>query len=225
MGKICDSFGKKSKEKEIDRKESPITYDNKIEDNTNDQFKIKTNINEPKIETNLNNSQKPAIHKYDPKLLESIEKEPKLLESVASQQEILIQGGKPNPDYKRKEGDITDKNLDNLINNGIDQSCRISLCKSSYSNSYIDNNNNNKSVTLKENNYKTGINQLQQKLQLFASQNGKRNNINNSSKISISINGSGSVPNAYIYMPKKDDEPIPDFEKISEKIIEEDAYE
>ena len=80
MGKICDSLcGEK----------------NNSEQNTNGQ--TQTNNDIEKNDANINNNA-PKLKQYNPKLLESLYSKRSIKSSQG--EEILIQGGQINPDYK-----------------------------------------------------------------------------------------------------------------------------
>ena len=198
MGNVCDSSQKSILQEKKDDNINIKHDDNDIDKNSNDQSERFTNTSEPKVDI-----QKPELHKYDKKLIESINNS-RLLESFTDQIEMF------------KQGDNTIKNPQNDVHNNICQNIPISLSQSWYSCSPY-NINKNESGSLDGRKNKTNISQVQPKIHLMESQKG---NFNLSSNINNSFGKSTSI-----YIPKKDNEPDVDYETIPEKITEEDDCE
>ena len=156
--------------------------------------------------------------KYDEKLLISLPPGSQLLTSLESQKEFLPNGTQLSQNYIKKDGDLTNKNPENDLNDNTYPNNHTYLSRSWYSPS--SNFNESGSVALNRRTYETNIIQVQPKNTLMVSQEKKTNNINQSSKINISLG-----TNTSMHIPKKDNKPDVDCEIISEKIIEEDDYE
>ena len=231
MGSICIS-PKEQESNNIPNKRnqmnqvSPIfqTKNNQINQNQNNNNNIGIN-KEKDLNKNNNtnpnsNIKKPELHVYDQNLLVSTAS----MQSNASsdQKEILITGGKLNPDYLYQSGDLSNSNYINLVKykNGNEKP----LTESFNSISYSQGNNRNKINISDENKAGTFVSNRRPNLPIMQSQKLKQNqfnfNNNNNNKINVSLHGSGAGPGAYIYYPNKDNVPILDFENISEEMEE-----
>ena len=231
MGSICIS-PKEQESNNIPNKRnqmnqvSPIfqTKNNQINQNQNNNNNIGIN-KEKDLNKNNNtnpnsNIKKPELHVYDQNLLVSTAS----MQSNASsdQKEILITGGKLNPDYLYQSGDLSNSNYINLVKykNGNE----TPLTESFNSISYSQGNNRNKINISDENKAGTFVSNRRPNLPIMQSQKLKQNqfnfNNNNNNKINVSLHGSGAGPGAYIYYPNKDNVPILDFENISEEMEE-----
>ena len=230
MGSICIS-PKEQESNNIPNKRnqmnqvSPIfqTKNNQINQNQNNNNNIGIN-KEKDLNKNNNtnpnsNIKKPELHVYDQNLLVSTAS----MQSNASsdQKEILITGGKLNPDYLYQSGDLSNSNYINLVKykNGNE----TPLTESFNSISYSQGNNSNKINISDENKAGTFVSNRRPNLPIMQSQKLKQNQFNfnnNNNKINVSLHGSGAGPGAYIYYPNKDNVPILDFENISEEMEE-----
>ena len=230
MGSICIS-PKEQESNNIPNKRnqmnqiSPIfqTKNNQINQNQNNNNNIGIN-KEKDLNKNNNtnpnsNIKKPELHVYDQNLLVSTAS----MQSNASsdQKEILITGGKLNPDYLYQSGDLSNSNYINLVKykNGNE----TPLTESFNSISYSQGNNRNKINISDENKAGTFVSNRRPNLPIMQSQKLKQNQFNfnnNNNKINVSLHGSGAGPGAYIYYPNKDNVPILDFENISEEMEE-----
>ena len=230
MGSICIS-PKEQESNNIPNKRnqmnqvSPIfqTKNNQINQNQNNNNNIGIN-KEKDLNKNNNtnpnsNIKKPELHVYDQNLLVSTAS----MQSNASsdQKEILITGGKLNPDYLYQSGDLSNSNYINLVKykNGNEKP----LTESFNSISYSQGNNRNKINISDENKAGTFVSNRRPNLPIMQSQKLKQNQFNfnnNNNKINVSLHGSGAGPGAYIYYPNKDNVPILDFENISEEMEE-----
>ena len=231
MGSICIS-PKEQESNNIPNKRnqmnqvSPIfqTKNNQINQNQNNNNNIGIN-KEKDLNKNNNtnpnsNIKKPELHVYDQNLLVSTAS----MQSNASsdQKEILITGGKLNPEYLYQSGDLSNSNYINLVKykNGNE----TPLTESFNSISYSQGNNSNKINISDENKAGTFVSNRRPNLPIMQSQKLKQNqfnfNNNNNNKINVSLHGSGAGPGAYIYYPNKDNVPILDFENISEEMEE-----
>ena len=189
MGKICDSLcGEK----------------NNSEQNTNGQ--TQTNNDIEKNDANINNNA-PKLKQYDPKLLESQYSKRSVQSSYG--EEILIKGN-PNPDYKFKEDDFVNDDIKKLIKNKNSDKNQKPLAESF---SYVKN-KNNEIVPIDDNKAKTVVKSVKPIIPIMNFPNGK--NTNNNNRINVSIHGSGSANNSYLYIPKKDNQPISNLENISD---------
>ena len=213
MGTICESANKpppENLEKQNMEKGETIPNDNnnKLVKNINDQIKD----NQPLVKTNNdNNKQHPQLRTYNPDLLKSIENSG-MNKSVDSCQgvEIITKGGQVNPDF-------FNNNQSQYINNsGIDTNTQKPLSELSKTISYFENNKNG-TVIYFDPKSKTGVNSVKPIFPKMLPQNGKKNitNISNGSYVNVSIHDSGSVQGNCIYIPRKDDQPIPDLERIT----------
>ena len=210
MGNVCDSSEKSTLQGEKDNNKNIKPVGNDIEKISNGQSDRFTDTSEPKVDI-----QKPKLHIYDVKLMESLPNS-KLLDSVGSQVEIFTKEGKLKSNYNMKKVNITNKSQQNYIHNNICPNIPISLSQSCYSCSPY-NINENESGSLDGRKNKTNISQVQPKIHLMESQKG---NFNLSSNMNNSFG-----KNTSIYIPKKDNEPDVDYETIPEKITEEDDCE
>ena len=230
MGSICIS-PKEQESNNIPNKRnqmnqvSPIfqTKNNQINQNQNNNNNIGIN-KEKDLNKNNNtnpnsNIKKPELHVYDQNLLVSTAS----MQSNASsdQKEILITGGKLNPDYLYQSGDLSNSNYINLVKykNGNEKP----LTESFNSISYSQGNKRNKINISDENKAGTFVSNRRPNLPIMQSQKLKQNQFNfnnNNNKINVSLHGSGAGPGAYIYYPNKDNVPILDFENISEEMEE-----
>ena len=230
MGSICIS-PKEQESNNIPNKRnqmnqvSPIfqTKNNQINQNQNNNNNIGIN-KEKDLNKNNNtnpnsNIKKPELHVYDQNLLVSTAS----MQSNASsdQKEILITGGKLNPEYLYQSGDLSNSNYINLVKykNGNEKP----LTESFNSISYSQGNNRNKINISDENKAGTFVSNRRPNLPIMQSQKLKQNQFNfnnNNNKINVSLHGSGAGPGAYIYYPNKDNVPILDFENISEEMEE-----
>ena len=230
MGSICIS-PKEQESNNIPNKRnqmnqvSPIfqTKNNQINQNQNNNNNIGIN-KEKDLNKNNNtnpnsNIKKPELHVYKENLLVSTAS----MQSNASsdQKEILITGGKLNPDYLYQSGDLSNSNYINLVKykNGNE----TPLTESFNSISYSQGNNRNKINISDENKAGTFVSNRRPNLPIMQSQKLKQNQFNfnnNNNKINVSLHGSGAGPGAYIYYPNKDNVPILDFENISEEMEE-----
>ena len=230
MGSICIS-PKEQESNNIPNKRnqmnqvSPIfqTKNNQINQNQNNNNNIGIN-KEKDLNKNNNtnpnsNIKKPELHVYKENLLVSTAS----MQSNASsdQKEILITGGKLNPDYLYQSGDLSNSNYINLVKykNGNEKP----LTESFNSISYSQGNNRNKINISDENKAGTFVSNRRPNLPIMQSQKLKQNQFNfnnNNNKINVSLHGSGAGPGAYIYYPNKDNVPILDFENISEEMEE-----
>ena len=230
MGSICIS-PKEQESNNIPNKRnqmnqvSPIfqTKNNQINQNQNNNNNIGIN-KEKDLNKNNNtnpnsNIKKPELHVYDQNLLVSTAS----MQSNASsdQKEILITGGKLNPDYLYQSGALSNSNYINLVKykNGNEKP----LTESFNSISYSQGNNRNKINISDENKAGTFVSNRRPNLPIMQSQKLKQNQFNfnnNNNKINVSLHGSGAGPGAYIYYPNKDNVPILDFENISEEMEE-----
>ena len=232
MGSICIS-PKEQESNNIPNKRnqmnqvSPIfqTKNNQINQNQNQNNNNNIGINKEKDLNKNNNTnpnsniKKPELHVYDQNLLVSTAS----MQSNASsdQKEILITGGKLNPDYLYQSGDLSNSNYINLVKykNGNEKP----LTESFNSISYSQGNNRNKINISDENKAGTFVSNRRPNLPIMQSQKLKQNQFNfnnNNNKINVSLHGSGAGPGAYIYYPNKDNVPILDFENISEEMEE-----
>lgn len=193
---VCDSSGKKKKENDdlLDRQKKILNDDNdiSIQNLTDHIVEENTNISEPEVEIkNNNNEQKPAVHVYNPKNLESVKYDPNLFKSSqsnfgeSSQVEIFYKGQILN--YSNV---IDEKNINNnktrKLNDGVDTNNENLFSKSVTGFSF-----NNKPFSLfKDNKTKIEINPLKSKSLTLSSYNRKRNiiNINNDNENSINMN-------------------------------------
>ena len=215
MGSICIS-PKEQESNNIPNKRNQMNQVSPIFQTKNNQINQNQNNN-----TNPNsNIKKPELHVYDQNLLVSTAS----MQSNASsdQKEILITGGKLNPDYLYQSGDLSNSNYINLVKykNGNEKP----LTESFNSISYSQGNNRNKINISDENKAGTFVSNRRPNLPIMQSQKLKQNqfnfNNNNNNKINVSLHGSGAGPGAYIYYPNKDNVPILDFENISEEMEE-----
>ena len=176
----------------------------KIDNKNNQIYQTNKNQNQP-----INNINKPVIHKYDPKLIESTNTQMSNASSN-SQVEIILNGAK-NSQYLYQSGDIDNNNLKEYFKNKNKYSNLndIPLSESSvFNNKYINN-----SDTLNENN-PGNLNKTQKPiLPTMQSQNLKysQNNFNNENRVKYSLGASGT----YIYYPRGDNTPLPDLQNMS----------
>ena len=218
MGTICES-GNKPPPENLEKpnmekgKTIPNDNNNKLVKNINDQIKENPKENGPLVKTNNDNTNKqhPQLHIYKPDLLKSIENSG-MNKSVDSCQgvEIITKGGQVNPDF-------FNNNQSQYINNsGIDTNTQKPLSELSKTISYFENNKNG-TVIYFDPKSKTGVNSVKPIFPKMIPQNGKKNitNISNGSYVNVSIHDSGSVQGNCIYIPRKDDQPIPDLERIT----------
>jgi len=216
MGTICESANKPPPENlekpNMEKGETIPNDNNKLVKNINDQIKKNPKENGPLVKTNDdNNKQHPQLRTYNPDLLKSIENSG-MNKSVDSCQgvEIITKGGKVNPDF-------FNNNQSQYINNsGIDTNTQKPLSELSKTISYFENNKNG-TVIYFDPKSKTGVNSVKPIFPKMIPQNGKKNitNISNGSYVNVSIHDSGSVQGNCIYIPRKDDQPIPDLERIT----------
>ena len=231
MGSICIS-PKEQESNNIPNKRNQMNQVSPIFQTKNNQINQNQNNNNNNIginkEKDLNknnntnpnsNIKKPELHVYDQNLLVSTAS----MQSNASsdQKEILITGGKLNPDYLYQSGDLSNSNYINLVKykNGNE----TPLTESFNSVSYSRGNNSNKANISDENKAGTFVSNRRPNLPIMQSQKLKQNQFNynnNNNKINVSLHGSGAGPGAYIYYPNKDNVPILDFENISEEMEE-----
>ena len=205
MGKVCESTTKIPQDNlnkpKNDRGNINPVDNNNIVKNINAQTKEIKGKNDPTVKI-------PELKKYDQKLLKSIE------QSMASEDsyqevELLTKDGKLNPNF-------CDNNLSQCINNDINANTQKPISEISKSISYFDNNKNG-TVLYFDPKSKTGVNSVKPIFPKMISQNGKKNitNISNGSYVNVSIHDSGLMQSNCIYIPKKDNQPIPDLERIS----------
>ena len=209
MGKVCesttkipqDNLNKPKNDKGNTNPNTNLVDNNNIVKNINDQTKEIKGKNDPKVKA-------PELKKYDPKLLTSFEQS-MISEGSCQGVELITKDGKLNPD-------VCDNNLSQCINNGINTNIQKPISEISKSISYFDNNKNG-TVLYFDPKSKTGVNSVKPILPKMISQNGKKNitNINNGSYVNVSIHDSGLMQSNCIYIPKKDNQPIPDLERIS----------
>ena len=229
MGSICIS-PKEQESNNIPNKRNQMNQVSPIFQTKNNQINQNNNNNNIGInkEKDLNknnntnpnsNIKKPELHVYKENLLVSTAS----MQSNASsdQKEILITGGKLNPEYLYQSGDLSNSNYINLVKykNGNE----TPLSESFNSISYSQGNNRNKINISDENKAGTFVSNRRPNLPIMQSQKLKQNQFNfnnNNNKINVSLHGSGAGPGAYIYYPNKDNVPILDFENISEEMEE-----
>ena len=231
MGSICIS-PKEQESNNIPNKRNQMNQVSPIFQTKNNQINQNQNNNNNNIginkEKDLNknnntnpnsNIKKPELHVYKENLLVSTAS----MQSNASsdQKEILITGGKLNPEYLYQSGDLSNSNYINLVKykNGNE----TPLTESFNSVSYLRGNNSNKANISDENKAGTFVSNRRPNLPIMQSQKLKQNQFNynnNNNKINVSLHGSGAGPGAYIYYPNKDNVPILDFENISEEMEE-----
>ena len=231
MGSICIS-PKEQESNNIPNKRNQMNQVSPIFQTKNNQINQNQNNNNIGInkEKDLNknnntnpnsNIKKPELHVYKENLLVSTAS----MQSNASsdQKEILITGGKLNPDYLYQSGDLSNSNYINLVK--IKKGNETPLTESFNSISYSQGNNSNKINISDENKAGTFVSNRRPNLPIMQSQSQKLkqnqfNFNNNNNKINVSLHGSGAGPGAYIYYPNKDNVPILDFENISEEMEE-----
>jgi len=227
MGGICIS-SKEQESNNIHNKTSQISQASQTSQTKNNQINQNNNniaINKEKDMNKNNNTnpnsniKKPELHVYDQNLLVSTTSMQSNASSV--QKEILITGGKLNPNYLYQSGDLSNSNYINLVKykNGNE----TPLTESFNSVSYSRGNNSNKANISDENKAGTFVSNRRPNLPIMQSQKLKQNQSNynnNNNKINVSLHGSGAGPGAYIYYPNKDNVPILDFENISEETEE-----
>ena len=221
MGCICKGPNKRNnynndqiQKDKTDNKNNQIYQTNKnqnqpINNINNNIIPHKEEDNSIKMNNTNNNINKPVIHKYDPKLIESTNTQMSNASSN-SQVEILLNGAK-NSQYLYQSGDIDNNNLKEYFKNKNKYSNLndIPLSESSvFNNKYINN-----SDTLNENN-PGNLNKTQKPiLPTMQSQNLKysQNNFNNENRVKYSLGASGT----YIYYPRGDNTPLPDLQNMS----------
>ena len=195
MGKVCDSLFGNSEEKK------------NASQNLNGQNKINNiNNNIEKNEDNTNNNA-PKLKQYNPKLLESLYSK----RSIESSQgeEILIQGGQINPDYKYDEEHFTNDNFKSLLKNKNSDNNQKPLAESySYTK-----NGKNEIIPIDDKKAKTVVKSVKPN---FPIKNLPNWNNSNNSRINVSIHESGSANNSKLYIPKRDNQPISNLENISD---------
>ena len=209
MGGICKS-GSEGRKKE-NKEKLNISSENTNNNYMNNQINKNNNISGSTLEnSNImdTNIKKPILKKYNAKNMDSVNS--MLSNDSSAGLEIITNEGIIDNEFI--EDNITNNDLKNYLKKESKDSNKKPLTESF---SFFE--KNNKLQYFEDKKAKTTVKSGKLKYPKMLIPNPKKKILNNSSKMTISLNESNSASKAlYLHIPKNDNKPISDLENITE---------